>query len=252
MEINRRGVRGLQAYLKDALSHDNDAIAAPTAAASHRGGRGKGLGLHGPLTGPGLRGRPHPGLVRGGEATGLVAAVAELAEAEAARPEKSVELLLASCVAGRLLGAARTTSCKSAKDRTSVFQTLEVRQMCALGETSAAHFLQARAFGSPSDISFCPCLASVCAGGPACGRLALRRPRGPLNDGACAAGGAPWAERRAPRQLRPEHWTTQVLLQRNPAAGPSQRAPPTRPHRSRKLGVLNREAVVPFAFMTKI
>jgi inositol polyphosphate-4-phosphatase len=39
---------------------------------------------------------------------------------------KNVDLLLASCFIARLLFGARTTSCKSAKDRTSVFQTLEV------------------------------------------------------------------------------------------------------------------------------
>jgi hypothetical protein len=49
-----------------------------------------------------------------------------LVEAEARKGEKLVDLLLVSCYAARLLHGARTTSCKSAKDRTSVFQTLEV------------------------------------------------------------------------------------------------------------------------------
>lgn len=38
---------------------------------------------------------------------------------------KNVELLLVSCFCARLLKGARTTSCKSAKDRTSMFATLE-------------------------------------------------------------------------------------------------------------------------------
>lgn len=38
---------------------------------------------------------------------------------------KNVEMLLASCRCARTLKAARTVSCKSAKDRTSMFQTLE-------------------------------------------------------------------------------------------------------------------------------
>jgi hypothetical protein len=40
-----------------------------------------------------------------------------------------VDLLLVSCFAARLLHGARTTSCKSAKDRTSVFHTLEVARL---------------------------------------------------------------------------------------------------------------------------
>ena len=52
----------------------------------------------------------------------LYAAVA----AEAAKPEKSVNILMLSSQVARRLGGARTTSCKSAKDRTSVFTTLEV------------------------------------------------------------------------------------------------------------------------------
>jgi len=39
---------------------------------------------------------------------------------------KDVEILILSALAARLMGGGRTTSCKSAKDRTSMFQTLEV------------------------------------------------------------------------------------------------------------------------------
>jgi hypothetical protein len=42
---------------------------------------------------------------------------------------KLVDLLLVSCYAARILNGARTTSCKSAKDRTSVFHTLEVTKL---------------------------------------------------------------------------------------------------------------------------
>ena len=51
-----------------------------------------------------------------------------LIEAEAHDGGKHVSLLLVSCFCARLLNGARTTSCKSAKDRTSMFQTLEVCQ----------------------------------------------------------------------------------------------------------------------------
>ena len=39
---------------------------------------------------------------------------------------KQVDLLLFSCYIARLMKGGRTTSCKSAKDRTSMFHTLEV------------------------------------------------------------------------------------------------------------------------------
>jgi hypothetical protein len=52
-----------------------------------------------------------------------------LVETEAKERSKNVQLLLVSCYAARLLGAARTTSCKSAKDRTSIFHTLEVAKL---------------------------------------------------------------------------------------------------------------------------
>lgn len=44
---------------------------------------------------------------------------------------KNVELLVTSALCARLMGAARTTSCKSAKDRTSVFHTLEMARLLA-------------------------------------------------------------------------------------------------------------------------
>ena len=48
---------------------------------------------------------------------------------EASDGGKLVELLLLSCYIARWMKGARTTSCKSAKDRTSVFQTLEVARL---------------------------------------------------------------------------------------------------------------------------
>lgn len=56
----------------------------------------------------------------------LLDTLSELVEEEAAGTRrKIVDLLLVSCYAARLMHGARTTSCKSAKDRTSMFQSLE-------------------------------------------------------------------------------------------------------------------------------
>lgn len=52
-----------------------------------------------------------------------------LVETEAKSKGKHVDLLLTSCFAARIMNGARTTSCKSAKDRTSMFQTLEVSRL---------------------------------------------------------------------------------------------------------------------------
>jgi hypothetical protein len=59
----------------------------------------------------------------------LLESLEELVEGEARDKTKNVNLLLVSCFAARLMNGARTTSCKSAKDRTSMFQTLEVVKM---------------------------------------------------------------------------------------------------------------------------
>jgi hypothetical protein len=52
-----------------------------------------------------------------------------LVEAEARDRSKLVDLLLVGCFAARLMNGARSTSCKSAKDRTSMFQTLEIARL---------------------------------------------------------------------------------------------------------------------------
>ena len=59
--------------------------------------------------------------------TALLASLEGLIDSEASlKQRKTVDLLMKSCFAARLLNGARTTSCKSAKDRTSMFYTLEL------------------------------------------------------------------------------------------------------------------------------
>ena len=54
----------------------------------------------------------------------------ELVQEQCSQGGKSVALLTSSCLCARLLGGVRLTSCKSAKDRTSMFQTLEAATIC--------------------------------------------------------------------------------------------------------------------------
>ena len=70
-------------------------------------------------------------LVRAGDVE-LRATLARLnaaVEGEASARGKNVEVLLLACAAARLMHGACMASCKSAKDRTSVFQTLEVARI---------------------------------------------------------------------------------------------------------------------------
>ena len=73
-------------------------------------------------------------------------------QAEAARPEKNVDLLLLGSRVCQKLGGARTVSCKSAKDRTSVYHTLEVAHLAVaehvLPGSAKAHAMDAQASGS--------------------------------------------------------------------------------------------------------
>lgn len=91
-DINRRGVRDLSFYYERCVSFQDDETLSPEL----------------PL---------------------LLAQLADLVELEVRERGKHVDLLVTACVVARLLGGARTTSCKSAKDRTSVFHTLEVARL---------------------------------------------------------------------------------------------------------------------------
>ena len=60
-------------------------------------------------------------------ASPLIPLLRSLVEEEARERGKKVDLLLVCAEVARLVNGARTTSCKSAKDRTSMFHTLEVK-----------------------------------------------------------------------------------------------------------------------------
>ena len=62
-----------------------------------------------------------------GVCTEMLSSLEGLIDSEASlKQQKTVELLMQSCYLARLMKGCRTTSCKSAKDRTSMFHTLEV------------------------------------------------------------------------------------------------------------------------------
>jgi len=104
-DINRAGVGALRRYHQAALAAD---------------GAGEVGGTAGESTNTATLRTALPRLLE---------ALEILVEDEAREKRKAVDLLLASGVCARLMGAARTTSCKSAKDRTSVYHTLEVARI---------------------------------------------------------------------------------------------------------------------------
>jgi inositol polyphosphate-4-phosphatase len=102
-EINERGVQHLKAYHRSFVEF--------IASAS--------------LTG----GSKHPFSQSFADLPKLLSELEEMVEDEARHRGKDVEMLLTSCTIARLMNGARTTSCKSAKDRTSVFHSLEVARL---------------------------------------------------------------------------------------------------------------------------
>lgn len=94
-EINRKGVVGLRTYYEACIKDSVNMEEAPSQN-------------------------------RFGELPSLLASLEEHVETEAKQRGKLVDLLLVSCYIARLLNGARTSSCKSAKDRTSMFHSLEV------------------------------------------------------------------------------------------------------------------------------
>lgn len=113
-EVNRRGLAELRAY--------HSAVTRHCSQAHPREAEGEGGGVDW------LEARARA-LDCAEQAGALLEDLAGLIELEAEAKGKLVDLLLVACVAARLLGAARTTSCKSAKDRSSMFQTLEVARL---------------------------------------------------------------------------------------------------------------------------
>jgi len=104
-ELNRKGVSCLKEYLKSMLRLIEVSV--------HH---------------VGLEEDPEVVVWRKGVAP-LLDELEALVETEAKLKGKHVDLLLISCFIARIMNGARTTSCKSAKDRSSMFQTLEVSRL---------------------------------------------------------------------------------------------------------------------------
>ncbi len=130
-EINRKGLQGLRQYLgafREFQRHEKKSSTPLT-----RGGETL-LQMGGPFqsVGSSAAAADADNDDNGGDAaantcTVLLSSLEGLIDSEASlRQRKIVDLLMKSCFAARLLNGARTTSCKSAKDRTSMFYTLEL------------------------------------------------------------------------------------------------------------------------------
>jgi len=140
-EINRQGARSLRAYHAACVAAADGSSSFSNSSGGGGGGQSSGDDkadkankADGAEGGEAEDEVDEVGVGDGGsgrlvEAETLLDALDVLVEAEARKGEKHVDLLLVSCYAARLLHGARTTSCKSAKDRSSAFQTLEVARL---------------------------------------------------------------------------------------------------------------------------
>jgi hypothetical protein len=135
-EINRTGLKKLQQYFTQCQSaqqklnakvntHHKNMVPVESSSNVVVGGGGGG-GVH---SGSSMNSRKVRFFTDETKIPLLLNSLEFLVEAVAKEKGKIVDLLLVSSFAARLLNGARTTSCKSAKDRTSVFHTLEVARL---------------------------------------------------------------------------------------------------------------------------
>ena len=115
-EVNRRGAATLRAYHSDLVR------IFPEWDASSMVGGSRSSGINAQGYGKG-------GVAINNEVASLLDALDAAVEHQGRLRDKDVEMLLIGCDAARLMHAARTTSCKSAKDRSSCFHTLEISRV---------------------------------------------------------------------------------------------------------------------------
>jgi hypothetical protein len=126
-DINRRGLQGLQRYLEAFRGFLERERAGRAVASLYRSESMLDQGSDGRTINRGSGNADEDddaALVR--LCSELLSSLEGLIDSEAILKQKAVDLLMKSCFAARAMNAARTTSCKSAKDRTSMFHTLEL------------------------------------------------------------------------------------------------------------------------------
>jgi hypothetical protein len=139
-EINRHGLQGLRQYLEAFRGFLERERAGRAMTSIYRSETMVGRESDGTATERGSNG------VIVTTCTAILSSLEGLIDAEASmKQRKTVDLLMQSCFAARLLNGARTTSCKSAKDRTSMFHTLELVRLAEerglLGDAMASRVL---------------------------------------------------------------------------------------------------------------
>ena len=126
-DINREGLRGLQQYLEAFREYRRLEKRSSVPLSADRGGTLLRMSTSDALDGATKNNEEDETDKDLRACAEMLSSLEGLIDSEASlKQRKKVELLMQSCYAARLLNGCRTTSCKSAKDRTSMMCTLEL------------------------------------------------------------------------------------------------------------------------------